>query len=395
MSEKSYIEDVFLKFYDRCLGIWSVSQQDGRVLNDFYIKILSGEELTQNQGNYLLRLMSKYKNLSREQGLDIDGVLKDPHWKIPFRVLDQSKSISVEENDQGLLEICLKFPYSFKDTFEKEIENHSTKKSQWDPERKLRKLDLYNYNLIHLFEFVKTHGFSIDNSFMEAVSQAEEIWDRQEDILPYSTIEKNSVVIRNASQDTHDFFESQKSGHLQQDIFLAKRLGFIFKGRISGEDVCEKISSSAAKEFWIKDLIKFVSMHQMLNGCTAIILDRNTENTLSWLEKFLSVADYLGVSRSDIKVCFRESENKSSKLNNWIKENNVGGTVKGGKILIFQHKPAKWVFKDDIDIKLIGLNSFTPVAEPITSAWIGSHHCVCYLTEIRPTKIRGNDIVEL
>jgi hypothetical protein len=394
MSEKSYTEDIFIKFYDQLVYDRVFSGQDSRILGDFYFKLTSQEELTQNQANYLLRLMSKYQEESKAHGVDLSDTLEFPSWKNSFRVLDKTKTIFVEKNELGAIEICIKFPFSFKETFEKEFEAGTGKRSSWDPEKKIRKLDPYNFNIIQLFEFVKNHNFIIDDTFMDVVSSVEEIWEHQDEILPYSKKEKNSVVLCNAPDDAESFFESNKTGNVHRDLFLAKRLGFILKDNCI-ENIFDKIAAASAKEFWIKDFSKFLELHRALDGYTAIILDRNTENIVVWLERFLEATDRYGISRTEIKVCFRESDNKTSKLNGWIKENNVGGTVKEGKILIFQHKPPKWIFKDNMDIKLIGINSFTPVSEPITAAWMGAHHCVCYLTEIRPTKSRGNDIVEL
>jgi hypothetical protein len=395
MSEKSYIEDIFLEFYDRCLEIWKLSAADASVLNDFYIKISNSEELTQNQGNYLLRLMSKYKHEAASHGLYFDDELLSPVWKRPFRVLDQTRKVFIEKNEDGQLEICLRFPYSFKNIFEKEMESDVIKKSRWDNEEKLRKIDLYQCNIVYLYEFVKSHNFEMDESFIEAVSYAEEVWNEQEKIIPCSFIETGRVVLSNTLPSVEEFFITHRSNEIQKDIFLAKSMGFLYNSTVDAITDCEKISSSASKEFWFKDLSRFLQLHRVLDGITAILLDRNTENIMGWLEKFVNVCDYQGISRSEIKVCFRESDSKNSKLNNWIKENQVGGEIKNGKILIFLHKPPKWIFKGDINIQLIGLNNYTPLTDPLASSWVSSHHCTCYVTDIRPTENKGNKIVEL
>ena len=77
------------------------------------------------------------------------------------------------------------------------------------------------------------------------------------------------------------------------------------------------------------------------------------------------------------------------------KDNELGGKVDSGKILIFLHKPPKWLFKDTIDVKLVITNSYTPINEPTTSAWLMAHPCVCYLGEIKPTPVRKQKIVNL
>lgn len=157
----------------------------------------------------------------------------------------------------------------------------------------------------------------------------------------------------------------------------------------------EKIVSTEHTNFWIKNISKFFELHKTIEATSAIVIDRNTTDVVAWLDTFVKSADLAGIPRADIKVCFRESDKSSSKLNQWVKDNHVGGTVKDGKILIFQHRPAKWLFKDCDDVKIIATNSFTPMNEPLTSAWVSSHPCVCYLGDIKPTKVRDKKIVEL
>ncbi len=78
-----------------------------------------------------------------------------------------------------------------------------------------------------------------------------------------------------------------------------------------------------------------------------------------------------------------------------FKDNNLGGKVQEGKILIFFHKPPKWLFKDGIDVKIVVTNSYTPIHEPTSSVWLDTHPCVCYLGEIKPTLTRKQKIVSL
>jgi hypothetical protein len=157
----------------------------------------------------------------------------------------------------------------------------------------------------------------------------------------------------------------------------------------------EKICESTSKHFWLKSNKEFFDLYNEVRGVSCVLIDRNTQNVVEWLEKFINSADAAGISRADIKVCFRDSVEKKSKLNEWIKDNALGGTVKDGKILIFLHKPPKWLFKDDIDVKIVITNSYTPINEPTTSAWLSVHPCVCYLGDIKPTPVRKQQIVTL
>ena len=395
MSEKSYIENVFVEFYEKNSTISCLDFEDFKVLTDFYNKVSFDDQLTANQANYLIRLMHKYLPVSIKNGFDYSESLKNPVWKNIFRTLDYSKHAFCEKDDEGLVWAYLKFPYVFKDRFEKEFENSTGVRSSWDGERKLRKLDLQKYNIIHLYEFIASNGFEIDQSFMDTVFQAEEYWNEQENIIPYASVSDGKVILHNAMSDVEMFWNSMSTGNLEKDMFLAKSMGYVVKLSTPPSTILENVVSTVHGNFWFKDISKFFDLYKAVDGSVGIVIDRNTSDVVAWLTNFVEKSDFYGIPRTDIKVCFREPESKASTLNQWVKDNNVGGTVKDGKILIFQHKPPKWLFKDSSDVKIIATNSFTPVNEPLTSAWVSAHPCVCYLGDIKPTRVRDKKIVEL
>jgi len=395
MAQNLYVEEVYLDFYNRVVDLWNMPPQDYRIMTDFREKIINDESLTQNQGNFLLKLMSKYRDTALTKGLDISWVLDDPKWKKDFRVIDYSKRVFVEKDSDGIVWVCLKFPYAFKDVFERETELVDREYNQWDSDRKIRRLDLYKCNLIKLQEFVIENGFEIEKSFFDAVAEAEEIWNQQDEIIPYIFSNGKDLEPVNIREEVKEFWHSNLSGSYEKDLFLSKSMSLPVKfSKLDLSDV-ERMAATNHTDFWIKNHNKFFDLYKSIGGVFCVLLDRNTQDLVSWLESFVKKSDFAGISRSDIKVCFRESETKSSRLNKWIKDNHVGGAVKDGKILIFLHKPPKWLFKDGIDVKIIATNSFTPIADPLAQAWVSAHYCVCYLGDIKPTKFRNKKIVEL
>ena len=136
-------------------------------------------------------------------GFDYRHLLENPKWKNAFRVIDLTKKIFVETDSLGTPIVCLRFPYQLKKEFEDEIDRF---KSVWDHERKLRLLNLYDFNLIQLYEFAKKHNFEIDDTFMIAVGEVEEIWQTQDEILPVAEISLDWVTLKNASIETENWF---------------------------------------------------------------------------------------------------------------------------------------------------------------------------------------------
>jgi len=395
MLSSTFVEDIFLRFYTLVQsGQVSVQHQDFSPILSFHDKVEDSEELTQNQRNYIVKLLEKYKNLAAMTGYDYKSELASSTWKSKLRVLDLSKRIYVEEVE-GKLWVCLRFPFQLKKQFEQEIgisELASLKTSFWDHEERVRKLSFYDCNLIQIYEFVQHNNFEIDDSFMIALSAVEEIWQNADDVVPYSELTNLGVQLRNAPTETMEWWNSHYTEGVSTDLLTAKSMGFPL--RKNPVNLVEKIASSTENTFWLKTNAELFSLCNSVSGKVCIILDR-TSNTLQWLQNFVADADKSGVSRDEIKVCFRDNKESKTGINDWIKVAGVGGKVEDGKILIFESKPAKWLFKDQVDVKLLVTNNIYPLTNTLTRDWFTSHPCALYLGDIKPSEQRGQKIVEL
>jgi hypothetical protein len=393
MLSSDFVEDTFIKFYDLVmLDEVPLQAQDLSAASSFYSVILQGKELTQNQANFILKLLAKYRVLMLKSSFDYQHVLDNPQWKTPFRILDLSKKIFVEKESNGSIWVCVKFPYQLKREFDDEFEDKQHLMSSWDPERKLRQLSVYDANLVQLYEFALKHNFEIDDTFMIALAEVEEIWQNQEEVLPFSSVVANWVVLGNSSTETDDWFKTHSSGLIDNDLLLAKSMGYLYSSK--PRTMIEKIAASDSNSFWIKNNADFLSLCNSITGRVCIVLDR-TSNTLDWLTQFINDADAAGIDRNEIKVCFRDSKEQNTGINEWIKVNGVGGKVETGRILIFEFKPAKWLFKEQESVKLLVSNNLYPSTNQLTKDWVGSHPCVIYLGDIKPSEQRGQNIVEL
>lgn len=395
MLKSVFAEDIFSLFTDLVdSSKISVQSQDYAPIVSFYTRITKGDQLTKNQANYIVKILEKYKNISATAGLDYRALLPTITWKQPFRVLDLSKSLYVEQASNGQLDICLKFPFQLKTEFDNEISTGSLtgKSSRWDPDEKIRRLNVYDFNLISLYEFANKHNFEIDENFMSVLADVEEIWQNSDDVAPYCEITDVGVELRNAVDDAQEWWQQNCSGVVGNDLLLAKSMGFRLK-KIPANTI-ETIATSQENAFWIKNKDQFFSTYKQISGKVCVILDR-TSNTLQWLQAFVAEADNQSITREEIKVCFRDSKNDVTGLNDWIKLAGVGGKVETGRILIFETKPAKWLFKDPHDVKMLVTNNLYPPTNNIAKEWFQSHPCVIYLGDIRPSEQRGQKIVEL
>ena len=394
MLPSEFAEDILVEFYNLVVQQKiSIQGQDFSPISSFHEKIINSGELTKNQANFLIKLLEKYKTVSAMAGLDYVSKLADLKWHRPFRVLDLSKRIYVELRENKL-EICLKFPYQLKKEFEDEIERRDTlhTHSFWDPNDKVRRLDFYHYNLIALYEFVCKHNFEIDDTFMNVLSDVEEIWQNSEDATPYSEFGIYGVQLKNASDETVEWWQRNKAGSLSKDLLLAKSMGFLYQEK--PRNLVEKIAASQENSFWMKTNQEFFQLAKSCPGKICVLLDRSSA-TLPWLQSFVVDAEKSGVSREEIKVCFRENKETTTGLNDWIKIAGVGGKVETGRILIFESKPAKWLFKSSNDVTLVVTNNIFPPTNTMARDWFMCHPCVIYLGDTKPTETKGQKIVEL
>jgi hypothetical protein len=395
MSTSAFVEDIFIDFIDN-EPVWAldIDDKDMKILDSFYITLTRGRQLTKLQGELMLRLMRKYRHLVRDPDPEHDKCLETPRWKNEFRIIDTSTSAKIEKNDEGAIELILRFPYQLKDKFDKAFAPSGQRKHRWDPERAANIMSIYDVNIVAMHEFLLEHQFNIDDSFVEVLAQVEEIWNDESTVLPFSTIEHNTVVLKNVGEDADKFWQENRKFNLEYDMLLAHTMGYQLKLDRPANGIFEKIAETNNNAFWAKDITTFFKIHTAANGVSVIMLDREP-NVVNWLENFVEKADQAGIPRSDIKVCFRDGKNEGTEVNDWIKKHGVGGNVDEGKIFIFRHKPAKWLFTNKIPVKLIATNSLFPMTNMVAQKWIESSPCVLYVSDIKASQIKGKPLVEL
>jgi hypothetical protein len=332
-------------------------------------------------------------------GLDYQLSLKEATWKKDFRILDLSRRAYVEHDPENGATICLKFPYAFKKIYEKEFLNlfRGYRYNQWDHDNKLNRIPARKVNIVYLHELLKSNNFEIDDSFLQVVDEVEEVWQQANDIEPYAYEHEGQIFLKNCVADAENYWNANKTGQKNKDLFLAKAMGFVYRPSNVDNHVITEICSTDATDFWCSGFDKFFKIYKEINDTTVVILD-NSDDYVDWLDNFVTAADLNQVPRSEIKVCFREDKTENSQrglLNDWIRKNQVGGKIDSGKIFIFRGRPAKWLFSEKIDVKLVATNSLFPSANHLTQHWMLSKYCLIYLGNIRPSQIKERKIVQL
>ena len=397
MLSSVYTEDIFLEFYylvDR--NIVSVEHRDVEPIESFYNTINSGKQLTRSQSNFIIRILSKYIHNIEDK---IDGVketIDNPKWKNSFREVDNTRSISLHVDENHVKYLLVKFPFAFKDTYAKEFTGGSRNLSAWDVELKVQKIKLLDVNLVSFVDLARKYKFEIDSTVIDAVDTVEEYWNDQLDYIPHSVVEEQLVQLKNATESSINYFEKHKTGNIDQDLFLAKTLGYTAHNR-EPITFIDRIVTSDENKFWIKTTESLLTILKNINNWpVVIVLDRATD-TIDWCNQFINTLTETGNQDIKTKICFRypSTDTKGAAFNQWIKDSGFGADMKEGQVFICNHKLPKWMLKDEFDVKIVISNGIFPSTNTTTESLIDSHHTVFFLGDIKPSEKRKKKIVEL
>jgi hypothetical protein len=328
----------------------SFDDNDEVAATDFLNLVMLNKPLTKKQGIYLCKIMLKYKDRVQDT-LDIENKIKECTWKNEFRVLDQERKISLEKKDE-IYWIHFKFPYSFKTTFDTIFKDNDT--VIWDNEIKTNKIQLYECNLLKVLEFAREHQFAVDDQLIIVEALCDEIEEQRSMIEFYSSMSNGSIQLNNCSSETLEYFNNRRSGKFYEDLLLSKKMGLQYKGELS-TPLLEKIFKSQQNNFNIS-LENLVEFYQTFQQDIYITINKS-KNYISWTKEFVDQLEQHGISKSQIKICFREKNSENKEFNQWIKDNKLGGPIDNENIFLFLGSPAKWIFKNKKDLSVFVTNS--------------------------------------
>lgn len=391
MTHLTYIEDLFVRVIDIMdQNLLGMQYHDQSAARSFYNSINAGKDLTEKQGAYILKIIYKYRNSVRSF-IEVEPYLEKPMWSKPFRVVDLNKEVWVEQGNIKTPLICLKFPYSLKDNFESVFKPNIEKGHYWNAERRIRQINIYKGNIVEVQQWCVENEFTIDDSFTSCVDQIEEIWQERSSYEPHSVYENGEVQLVNCSEDTETYFLKKSNNNTINDMFLAKRMGYPLTN--PNKSLAQQISSNRENTFWIKDVEQFLDLGYQVKGRIVILLDRASD-ALDYMIDLKKAIDNNKYDTKDFRVCFRTNNKDNPEFNNWVRDNKFGGKIDGAKFLIFQHKPPKWLFKQENDVIIVATNNLMPSTFGLTRDMLESSPIVFYVGEIEPSKGRKN-IVEL
>lgn len=395
MASYQYIDDLYIDFYVKAQshGLY-MNDKESAAADNFYNLLFNGEPITRAQSHYIIRILKNHRNFIDEIKLD-SSMIDSPIFKNEFRIKDLSRRIDIEVDEHKDVWIVVKQPYEYKDRFDEsclKTKKIPHSKIKWDNEQKIKKYLFDTVNCIMIKEFAEKHRYEISKNFLDLIDQIETVWNEQEKFLKKCRISNGVVELINASESADRYFSENKKDSISNDLLLAKSIGHPLDS-IHHTTTVEKISASLSKIFWIKDIDKLITLIADTDSKVCLLINR--EQMGSWLLEFIDRCDKNNISRSEIKIGFRTSNQEKPDFNQWIKENGHGGDLEQGKILIFKEKPPKWLIEKPGYVKIVVITeSFMPSSMMIQD-WISNQTCVIFLGNVKPTSFREKEIVLL
>lgn len=395
MATYQYIDDLYLDFYRKAQshGLF-MTDRESTAADNFYNLLANNDPITKPQSHYVLRILKNHRDFLDQMNMD-SSLIETPTFKNQFRIKDLTRRIDIETEGKHDVWIVVKQPYEYKDRFDdfclksKKI-IHS--KMIWDNDRKIKKYFFNTVNCILIKEFAEKNQYEMSESFLSFVDQVETVWNDQDSFLKKCRIDDESVTLINASESAASYFQENKKDSLNDDLLLAKSIGHPLDS-LYHKTILEKICVSNNRAFWIKDINKLIDLVKSIDSKTCLLINR--EQMGSWLLEFIDTCEKNQISRSDIKIGFRASNQEKPDFNRWIKENGHGGDLEKGKLLIFKEKPPRWLIEKPGYVKIVvTTESFAPSSMMIQD-WISNQICVIFLGNIKPTSFREKEIVLL
>jgi hypothetical protein len=388
MKDFQFTDDLFVEFYDHYGDC--INYKDSTAAFNFYQQFNANRPITKAQADYVLRILQRHQQYV--ESLHISQLLvMSPKWKNPFKVLDYSKLIFVEKDENNTIWVCIKHPFILKEKLEKECLASRRIKGTWDEDTKIRRYHFYSINSVLLREFGCNNGYDMSEEFISLTEQVEEIWNNEELYTNTCILDKGKIKLNNPTDSAKEFFNNHETDNVYDNLMLAKSMGFQLIHPTT--NTIEKICSHKETNFWTTDTAKFFELCNLVSGKIVLLLSREDEE--EWINRFAVNAMLYGFEKDSIKVCFRHSNTDKPEFNNWIKHNGFGGKPATGKFLLFKEKPPKWLLEDDNDVTIVVLTGPFLPSSSISQSWINQHPCVVFLGGIRPSLIMDKEIVEL
>lgn len=355
-----YIEEIVDKLVG--IGSWTITEnvyfletRDRGVLESFSTQIDRQVGFTEKQSALCLTILKKYQpSISKYLGRDIDIFLENPQFRIPKRVISQTKTVDiVDTDDVNVKKIRVSFPYN--EALINDIKQYREKYQktrfpgkfifnaghvEWNPTTRSWDFNLAEEHVDWIYEKFENLGFVFDQTFLNFVEDIKKIKNNIENYVP--------MVIFNNSQfeykNTHKNIPAPSSNHLLEVLFEAKKYGIqtwdenidaalndlsinSFTHEFLKTEESQILLDSTKYQFFdLEDVIKFSK-----NIVVVIPGGSELHSLKTSYESLLT----MGIKNEEMTVLFRLDSSAGKMCNEFVKEHHLNNPITDKIKIIF------------------------------------------------------------
>lgn len=217
----------------------SLARYDVAIIQSMAGSTAVGVPLTDKQSELALRLIHKYQRQFASKGVDVMPSVNKPEYRMPVRIVDRTKSVSIRNGA-----ILLKFPYDkvlVPAVTSASKESHGSFK--FDREHKEWVLGLTEYNLNWASMLAAEHGFVIDHevtALLQLILDAEKIAYK----IELTIDDSSNITITNAAPSLLTYINTELGGLNYNNL-----LKLVDYGPVLGYTVDPDILLAIGKEY--------------------------------------------------------------------------------------------------------------------------------------------------
>jgi len=370
-------------------------QMDEGIVNSLSNQIVMGNGFTEKQAILALKLVRRYaRQLSVALNKDVIPYVDSPKYKLPTRIINQSKTIVIKKvvgSNKKI--ISINFPYNeivvnnikvYKKLLTQK--SHTGNSINWNIDNKSWDFDLREEHVSWINSNIVNDSFVVDELFLELVNQIEQVKNNIEGHVPMVVFEENkfrfinvpSSVSQPTSLDIVDVLvEARKYG-----ITIWSETIDIVLGKINLNPFLLKFLTSPTLTSLPEDREKLtMSDITSIVECSLpclVVIPGGSE--LKHLELCYTLFQKYGILPEEMTVLFRLEGETGKNTNFFIKENKLNNPISEKiKIVFISGKVPKPLVESKTNFSTI-LNFGISGVHYTLSNYLKNHHFVINYT---------------
>lgn len=380
------IEDVVLFVCDPINGFDPklLEPRDRSIIYSISSQLKRSLSLTNKQADLVIKILRDNHHLYKSIN-NLNFLLDNPNYKYPFRVIDVSRKIMLDEKTN---EIRVKFP--FDPIINKQLEKVPVRRN-YDSVNRCHVFRVTENSILSLVDSLKDYDFEIDGKILEWHREIQNIISNPDKFLPTADIVNNTVIIKNLNNNSSSYFEKNRKNDLIADALLAKTMGFnisfdlklaIARQQIDNLTkvvIIEKNPKLAISSDSPYDKFNVANFIREAKAYPVLILLNDEEKLTATFKQWIIALNKSSIENKEISVLFRSDHYND--FNTMIKEEHLNNLVdENTKIVFVKNKIPKILYKLDFKPMLV-ISSSSFYVHYTGQKMIDSHPLVVYYTE--------------